>query len=193
MTTGRIEAFSDGVIAILATIMVLELKVPHGADWHALQPLVSVFLAYVLSFTYLGIYWSNHHHMFHMCDRVTGKILWANLHLLFWLSLIPVATAWTGDNHTAPLPTALYGVILLFSGIAYMILQAAIISEQGSRSKLAAAVGGDYKGKVSAVIYLFSIPAAFVRPWISQLLFLLVAVMWFVPDPRIERKITEAA
>jgi uncharacterized membrane protein len=170
--------------------MVLELKVPHGADWHALQPLLSVFLAYVLSFTYLGIYWTNHHHMFHMCDRVTGKILWANLHLLFWLSLVPVATAWTGDNHDAPLPTALYSVILLCSGIAYIILQGAIIAEQGPRSKLAAAVGGDYKGKVSTVVYLVAIPVAFVRPWIAQLLLLLVAIVWIVPDPRIERKLT---
>jgi uncharacterized membrane protein len=191
MSKGRVEAFSDGVIAILATIMVLELKVPHGADWHALQPLLPVFLAYVLSFTNLGIYWSNHHHMFQLCDRVSGKILWANLHLLFWLSLIPVATAWTGDNPRAPLPTALYGVVLLCSGVAYTFLQRSIIQQQGPHSKLAEAVGGDYKAKGSTALYLIAIAAAFVRPWIGQLIFFLVAALWFVPDPRIERRIAQ--
>ena len=189
MSKGRLEAFSDGVIAILITIMVLELKVPHGGDWDALRPVLPAFLAYVLSFVYIGIYWNNHHHMFHMCDRVSGKILWANLHLLFWLSLIPVATAWTGENHQLPLPTALYGVILFFCGIAYTILQRSIIAEQGPRSKLAQAVGGDVKGWLSTVIYAVSIAAAYVRPWIGQALFVVVAIMWFVPDPRIERKL----
>jgi uncharacterized membrane protein len=189
MRTSRLEAFSDGVIAILITIMVLELKVPHGGDWHALQPVLPIFLGYVLSFVNLGLYWNNHHHMFHMCERVTGKILWANLHLLFWLSLIPVATAWTGEHHTEPLPTALYGVILFFSGLAYVILQNAIISDQGPDSKLARAVGGDRKGKLSTLTYLLAIGLAWVRPWLGQILFVLVAAMWFVPDPRIERNL----
>jgi uncharacterized membrane protein len=187
MTKSRLEAFSDGVIAIIITIMVLELKVPHGDDWAALRPIAPVFLAYVLSFTNIGIYWNNHHHMLHMTDRINGKILWANLHLLFWLSLVPVTTAWMGDHHLAPLPTAVYGVVLLASGIAYVILERLIIAEQGPHSKLAAAVGKDVKGWASLVLYVTAIALAFVNQSVSQALYALVALMWLVPDKRIER------
>jgi uncharacterized membrane protein len=186
MTKSRLEAFSDGVIAILITIMVLELKVPHGSDWEALRGLLPVFLTYVLSFVFLGIYWNNHHHMLHMADRINGKILWANLHLLFWLSLVSFATGWMGENHFAPLPTAVYGAVLLCSGIAYLILQNAIIADQGENSRLAAAVGKDVKGPISAVLYAAAIPLAFVREWISDIIYVLVALMWLIPDPRIE-------
>jgi uncharacterized membrane protein len=168
VTKGRLEAFSDGVIAILITIMVLELKVPHGADAEAIRPLLPVFLTYVLSFVYLGIYWNNHHHMFQLADRVNGRILWANLHLLFWLSLVPFATGWMGENHFAPLPTAIYGGILLLAGVAYLILQNAIIAQQGAGSRLAEAVGGDVKGKLSAALYAAPIPQAFMREWIAD-------------------------
>src|ERR671935_281603 len=171
MTKSRLEAFSDGVIAILITIMVLELKVPHGTDWTALRPLVPVFLTYVLSFIYLGIYWNNHHHMFQIVDRINGKILWANLHLLFWLSLVPFVTGWMGENHFAPVPTATYGGVLLLAAIAYFILQSAIIQLHGPQSKLAAAVGRDVKGKVSPLLYATAIPMAFVNQWISDALY----------------------
>src|SRR6059036_3280233 len=163
MTKGRLEAFSDGVIAILITIMVLELKVPHGTDWDALRPLVPVFLTYVLSFVMVGIYWNNHHHMLHAAERINGKVMWANLHLLFWLSLTPFVTGWMGENHFAPVPTAVYGAVMLLAAIAYYILQQTIIRRQGSHSKLAAAVGGDVKGKLSPVLYAAAIPLAFVN------------------------------
>ncbi|HET9795001.1 MAG TPA: TMEM175 family protein [Thermoanaerobaculia bacterium] len=188
MHRGRLEAFSDGVIAILITIMVLELKVPRGASFADLRPLLSVFLSYVLSFVFLGIYWSNHHHMLQMVDRVNGKILWANLHLLFWLSLVPFVTAWMGENGAAPLPTSLYGVVLLLAGIAYTVLQTSIIRSQGPESRLAAAVQGDLKGKASIVLYAAAIPAAFVDRRISIAIYVAVALMWLVPDRRIESR-----
>jgi uncharacterized membrane protein len=187
MSKGRLEAFSDGVIAILITIMVLELKVPHGESWEALRPLWHPFSTYVLSFVYLGIYWNNHHHLLHAADRINGPILWANLHLLFWLSLVPVTTGWVGDSRLAPLPTAVYGADLLLAGIAYIILQSAIAVHQGATSKLAAAVGKDIKGKISLALYAAGILLAFVRPWISGALYVLVALMWLVPDRRIEK------
>jgi uncharacterized membrane protein len=186
MSKGRLEAFSDAVIAILITIMVLELKVPHGTDWAALRPLLPVFLTYVLSFIFLGIYWNNHHHMLHIADRIDGRILWANLHLMFWLSLVPSATGWMGENHLAPLPTAVYGGVLLLNAMAYTLLQAAIVARQGAHSKLAAAVGRDVKGKVSILAYLAAILLAFVHPWIAVALYVFVALMWLVPDRRIE-------
>jgi uncharacterized membrane protein len=189
MNKTRLEAFSDGVIAILITIMVLELKIPHGAGAEALRPVLSVFLTYVVSFVFVGIYWNNHHHMLHLATTITGKILWANLHLLFWLSLIPFATGWMGENDFAPLPTALYGVVLLLSGVAYLILQNAIIASQGPESRLAAAVGGDLKGKASAVLYAIAIPTAFANRWVSEAIYLGVALMWLVPDRRIEARI----
>src|SRR5712671_1205807 len=188
MGTGRLEAFSDGVIAVLITIMVLELKVPHGADWETVQPLVPVLLTYGLSFVYLGIYWNNHHHMMHATDRINGAALWANLHLLFWLSLVPFVTGWMGENHFASLPTALYGGVLLFAGIAYLILQNTIVAHQGPGSRLALAVAKDIKGPASAVLYAVAIPLAFVREWVSYTIYALVALLWLVPDPRIERK-----
>jgi uncharacterized membrane protein len=189
MSKTRLEAFSDGVIAILITIMVLELKQPHGADLHALAGLAPVFLAYVLSFIFLGIYWNNHHHMLHATSHINGKILWLNLHLLFWLSLIPFTTAWIGETHLAPLPTAAYGVDMLLAALAYTFLQNAIIADQGEGSKLAAAVGHDLKGKMSTVLYATAIAVAFYQPWISAALYVVVAVIWFVPDRRIESKI----
>jgi uncharacterized membrane protein len=182
----RLEAFSDGVIAIIITIMVLELKVPHGESIDTLFPLIPVFLSYVLSFIYLGIYWNNHHHMLHTCNTVTGAIMWANLHLLFWLSLIPFATSWMGENHFSAVPTALYGVILLMAAIAYVILQNLIITSQGADSLLKQAVQKDWKGKLSPVLYASAIPLAFLSPWISQGLYALVALMWLIPDSRIE-------
>jgi len=183
------EAFSDAVIAIVMTIMVLELKVPHGADWASVRPLAPVFLSYVLSFVYLGIYWSNHHHMLQATDRVNGAVLWANLHLLFWLSLIPFVTGWMGENHAAPLPTASYGAVLLLAAIAYTILQNTIIALHGEGSRLHQAVGRDRKGKLSIILYVASIPLAFVSSWIAIALFAIVAVMWLIPDRRIESKI----
>jgi uncharacterized membrane protein len=185
MTKGRMEAFSDGVIAILITIMVLELKVPHETDWQALRPLLPVFLSYALSFAFLGIYWNNHHHMLHMATRINGSILWANHLLLFWLSLVPFATAWMGENYGAPAPTAAYGAIMLVAGVSYLILQGRIIADQGVGSPLAAAVGSDRKGKLSALAYTAAIPLAFVHHWIAQAIYLLIALMWLVPDPRI--------
>jgi uncharacterized membrane protein len=191
MGKGRLEAFSDGVLAIIITIMVLELKVPHGADLTALTPLLPSFLSYVLSFIYLGIYWNNHHHMLHATRRVDGSILWANLHLLFWLSVVPFVTGWMGENGFAPAPTALYGAVLLLAAIAYWILQRAIIAGQGDSSLLAKAVGRDLKGKISPLLYLIAIPTAFVSQWISAALYVLVALIWLVPDRRIERVLTE--
>ena len=191
MTKDRLETFSDGVIAILITIMVLELKIPHGADWESLRPVAPVFLTYVLSFIYLGIYWNNHHHMLYATDQINGKILWANMHLLFWLSLVPFTTGWMGENHFAPLPTAVYGVVLLAAAIAYYILQKLIIAQQGPNSKLKAALGRDIKGKISPVVYIVAIALAFVNQWISDALYVLVAFMWLVPDKRIESKLSE--
>jgi uncharacterized membrane protein len=192
MGKNRLEAFSDGVLAIIITIMVLEMKVPKGADLAALSPLLPVFLSYVLSFVYLGIYWNNHHHMLHATQRVTGAILWANLHLLFWLSLFPFVTGWMGENHFAPATMALYGAVLLMAAVAYLILQNAIIACHGVDSLLAKAVGRDLKGKLSPVLYAISIPAAFFEPWISGSIFVFVALMWLVPDRRIERVLGES-
>ena len=189
MGKNRLEAFSDGVLAIIITIMVLEMKVPHGADLAALTPLLPVFLSYVLSFVYLAIYWNNHHHMLHATQRVTGTILWANLHLLFWLSLFPFVTGWMGENHFAAVPMALYGVVLLMAAIAYFVLQRAIIASQGTDSLLAKAVGRDLKGKLSPVFYGTAILAAFLNPWIAGGIYVFVALMWLVPDRRIERVI----
>lgn len=187
MGKGRLEAFSDGVIAILITIMVLELKVPHGITLDTLGPLWGVFLSYVLSFIYLAIYWNNHHHMLHTVQRVTGAILWANLHLLFWLSLVPFVTGWMGENHFAPVPTAVYGVVLLMAALAYWVLQRVIIRSQGPGSILKRAVGGDWKGNVSPALYVVAIAAALWAPWVGGLMYALVAAMWLVPDRRIER------
>jgi uncharacterized membrane protein len=191
MGKNRLEAFSDGVLAIIITIMVLELKVPHGIQLTALKPLLPVFLSYVLSFVYLGIYWNNHHHMLYTTKHVGGGILWANLHLLFWLSLFPITTAWMGENHFAPIPTALYGFVLLMAAIAYFILQHAIIAKQGPQSLLAAAIGSDWKGKLSPVLYFIAIPLAFVSPWISSSIYTFVALIWLIPDRRIEHILSE--
>ncbi len=190
MRATRLEAFSDGVLAIIITIMVLELGVPHGTDLAALRPLLPVVLSYVLSFVYIGIYWNNHHHMMHLTPRVTGSILWANLHLLFWLSLVPFVTAWMGENHFAAVPTALYGAVLLMAGVAYWILQQRIIGSQGPRSVLASAIGRDVKGKISPVLYAIAIPCAFVHEWIADALYVAVALMWLAPDRRIERVVS---
>jgi len=186
MGKSRLEAFSDGVIAILITIMVLELKVPHGESAEALAPLIPVLSSYVLSFVYLGIYWNNHHHMLHTCHKVTGSMLWANLHLLFWLSLVPFVTSWMGENHFAAVPSAVYGVVLLMAAIAYYILQQLIIASQGPDSLLKKAVGGDWKGKLSPALYAIAIPMAFWSRWVSLGLYVLVALIWLVPDQRIE-------
>ncbi|HEY9426426.1 MAG TPA: TMEM175 family protein [Gemmatimonadaceae bacterium] len=191
MGTQRLEAFSDGVIAIIITIMVLELRVPHEVDLHALRPLLPVFLSYVLSFVYLGIYWSNHHHMLHVTERVDGGILWANLYLLFWLSLVPFVTAWMGENHFASVPMALYGAVLLMAAIAYEVLQRAIVARQGADSLLARAVGRDLKGKLSPLVYILAIGASFIRPWIAGALYVFVALVWLVPDRRIERTLEQ--
>ena len=191
MGTTRLEAFSDGVIAILITIMVLELKVPHGAGLAALAPLLPVLLSYVLSFVYLGIYWNNHHHMLHTVTRVSGGVLWANLHLLFWLSLLPFATGWMGENHFAPLPAALYGFVLLMAAVAYWWLQGCIVRTQGPDSVLHRAIGGDWKGKLSPLLYLAAIPLAFVETWLSLVLYVTVALLWLVPDRRIEHALAE--
>ena len=190
MNRGRLEAFSDGVIAILITIMVLELKAPQGSDWRALKPIIPTLLLYVLSFIYVGIYWNNHHHMLHTVERVNGKILWANLHLLFWLSLVPFVTSWTGQNRFAELPTALYGVVFIMAAVAYIILQQCIIKLQGPHSRLAAAIGSDVKGKTSLLLYGVGIPVAyFGHPWVAAMLYVLVALLWFAPDPRIETRL----
>ena len=186
MGKNRLEAFSDGVIAIIITIMVLELKVPHGEGIQTLVPLIPVFLSYVLSFVYLGIYWNNHHHLLNAVKTVTGSMLWANLHLLFWLSLIPFATGWMGENHFAPAPSALYGFVLLMAGVAYLILQRLIIAAQGPDSIVKKAIGNDWKGKLSAVLYAVAILFAFVWDWISLAIYVVVALLWLIPDRRIE-------
>ncbi len=191
MGKARLEAFSDGVIAIIITIMVLELKVPHGDTLADLAPLLSVLLSYVLSFVYVGIYWNNHHHLLHTVSHVSGKVLWANLHLLFWLSLVPATTAWMGENHFAPTPIAIYGGVLLMCGVAYYTLQQLIIASQGPHSVLGAALGRDWKGKASLVIYLVAVPLAVVAHWASLALYVLVAIVWFIPDRRIERTVSE--
>lgn len=189
MNKNRLEAFSDGVIAILITIMVLELKIPHGADFAALKPLLPVFLSYILSFIFLGIYWNNHHHMLQATREINGKILWANLHLLFWLSMVPFVTGWMGENYFAPLPTAVYGVVLLLAAIAYTILQNLIVAHHGPDHVLANAVGRDRKGKLSMALYAAAIPLAFVSQWIAGALYVTVAAMWLIPDKRIESRI----
>ncbi len=189
----RLEAFSDGVLAIIITIMVLELKVPHGATLDTLAPLLPVLLSYVLSFLYIGIYWNNHHHMLHTCRHVTGGILWANLHLLFWLSLLPFATGWMGENHFAALPSAVYGVVLLAAAIAYWLLQQRIIASQGADSALRHAIGSDWKGKLSPVLYVVGIGLTFVEAALGQAIYVAVALLWLVPDRRIERSLHEAA
>jgi uncharacterized membrane protein len=189
----RLEAFSDGVLAIVITIMVLEMKVPHDASLDALGPLIPVFLSYVLSFIYVGIYWNNHHHMLHAARTVNGAVLWANLHLLFWLSLFPFATGWMGENHFAAIPTALYGVVLFAAAIAYWILQRAIIATEGQASALGRAVGQDWKGKSSPVLYACGIALAFVVPWMATAIYAGVAIMWLVPDRRIERNMAHDA
>jgi uncharacterized membrane protein len=191
MGKGRLEAFSDGVIAILLTIMVLELKVPRGADLEALRQFAPMFLTYLLSFVFVGIYWNNHHHLLHATHRVNGRVLWANLHLLFWLSLTPLVTAWVGENHLAPLPTAVYGGVLLCAAIAYWILVNAIIAAQGADSALAQVVGSDVKGKASIVLYVIAIPLSFVRQWMAAAIYVFVAGMWLVPDRRIEQRLNQ--
>ena len=190
MTTTRMEAFSDGVIAIIITIMVLELRPPHEATITSLKPLIPVLLSYIMSFVYLGIYWTNHHHLLHAVEHVNGKVLWANLHLLFWLSLVPFVTAWLGENHFGRNPAALYGTVLLMAAIAYSLLVRALLSLHGHDSLLASALGSDFKGKISVVIYAVAIALAFVNAWISCALYVLVAVMWIIPDRRIERRMT---
>ena len=191
MGKGRLEAFSDGVLAIIITIMVLELKVPHGADFDALAPLMPRFLSYVLSFVYVGIYWNNHHHLLHAAERVSGGMLWANLNLLFWLSLFPLATGWMGENHFASLPSAAYGFVLLMAAIAYYLLQQCIIATEGPNSVLKRAVGTDWKGKLSPLLYVGAIGASFWTHWIAQAIYVAVALMWLVPDKRIERVVSE--
>jgi uncharacterized membrane protein len=187
MGKGRLEAFSDGVIAIIITIMVLELKVPHGTELATLYPLIPVFMSYVLSFVYVGIYWNNHHHMLHAVTKISGGILWANLHLLFWLSLVPFVTGWMGENHFAAAPVALYGFVLLMAGLAYTILARALMKHHGKDSKLALALGKDYKGLISVITYAMAIGLSFVQSWIAFALYIAVALMWFIPDRRIEK------
>jgi len=191
MDKRRLEAFSDGVIAILITIMVLELKMPHGQEWQNLRPLIPTVLTYVLSFIYLGIYWNNHHHMFCLVERISGAALWANLHLLFWLSLVPFATGWMGENDCGPTPTALYGGVLLMAAIAWTILQSTILKLEGPASRLAQALGSDFKGRMSIVLYLAGIGMAFVLPWIAVTLYAIVALLWIVPDKRFESQLTQ--
>jgi uncharacterized membrane protein len=192
MNKGRLEAFSDGVIAILITIMVLELKTPEGTELQALRPVIPTLLSYVMSFVFLGIYWNNHHHMLQTVNRVNGKILWANLHLLFWLSLVPFVTSWTGENHFAPIPTALYGVVLIMAGLAYTILQTCIIRMEGPESKLASAIGRDVKAKLSLTLYAIGIPLAlFEHPWLGAAMYALVLLLWLVPDRRIETRLNQ--
>jgi uncharacterized membrane protein len=191
MQKNRLEAFSDGVIAIIITIMVLELKVPHGTDLATLTPLLPVFLSYVLSFIYVGIYWNNHHHLLHAVKKVNGGILWANLHLLFWLSLFPFATGWMGENHFTAIPTAAYGVVLLMAAIAYYILQCTILAQQGPESVLAAAIGKDWKGKISPMLYLTAVLIALKSPGLASVIYAAVALMWLVPDRRIERELAK--
>jgi uncharacterized membrane protein len=192
MSKARMEAFSDGVIAIIITIMVLELQAPHEADVTALLPLVPVFLSYLLSFVFLGIYWNNHHHLIQVVKQVNGRVLWANLHLLFWLSLVPFVTNWMGENALAAWPAALYGIVLFLAGVAFFILVRVLISIHGRDSALATAIGGDFKGKASPVIYLVGVALSFVSPWLAYALYVLVAVMWLVPDRRIEKILTQS-
>lgn len=192
MEKNRLEAFSDGVLAIIITIMVLEMKVPHGADWAALKPIAPVFLSYILSFIYVGIYWNNHHHLIKACVRINSGIMWANLHLLFWLSLFPFVTGWMGENHFSPLPTALYGAVLLLAAIAYYILQTLIVKESGgSESKLARAIGNDWKGKISPVLYVVAIAASMFQPWLAGCMYVAVALLWLIPDRRIASVVGE--
>jgi uncharacterized membrane protein len=191
MKKGRLEAFSDGVIAIIITIMVLELKVPHGREFESLKPLLPVLLSYILSFIYLGIYWNNHHHLLHAAEKITGGVLWANLHLLFWLSLVPFVTAWMGENHFAPATMSVYGIVLLMAGVAYWILQRQLMRVNGENSVLTRAVGTDLKGKASPFLYLLGIFSAFANEWISGGIYLFVALMWLIPDTRIERIINK--
>jgi len=191
MGKSRLEAFSDGVIAIIITIMVLEMKVPHGESIDSLLPVVPVFLSYVLSFVYVGIYWNNHHHMLHASRKISGAVLWANLHLLFWLSLFPFATGWMGENHFSAIPSALYGVVLLMAAIAYWVLQQTIIACEGPTSVLKSVVGGDWKGKLSPWIYLFGIVSTFWVQWLAQALYILMALVWLVPDRRIEHALQQ--
>lgn len=191
MSKGRLEAFSDGVFAVIITIMVLEMKVPQGESFAALRPLLPVFLSYVLSFLYVGIYWNNHHHMLHVTTRVTGSILWANLNLLFWLSLFPFATGWTGENHFAPAPSALYGLVLFMAGIAYFILQQAIIASQGPSSLLRKAIGNDWKGKLSPLLYVAGIVSALFSSWAPEAIYVFAAVLWLIPDRRIEHALQQ--
>ena len=193
MGKGRLEAFSDAVIAIIITIMVLEMKVPHGITLADLRPLWPVFLSYVLSYVNVGIYWNNHHHLFHATKQVAGGVLWANLHLLFWLSLFPFVTGWMGENHFAAAPTAMDGVVLLMAAIAYWILVRVILKNEGPHSTLTAAIGPDFKGRISPLFYLVAIPLAFVREWIAGALYVIVSLMWLIPDPRIERKVGKSA
>ena len=187
MKKGRLEAFSDGVLAIVITIMVLEMKVPHGTDFASLQPLIPVFLSYVLSFIYVGIYWNNHHHLLQITDKVSASILWANLHLLFWLSLVPFVTGWMGENNFEAAPVALYGIILLMAAFSYWILQNQILNKHGKDSELAKALGKDVKGKISPVLYIVAIACSFLDAWIAGVIYALVALMWIIPDKRIER------
>src|SRR5450432_3966890 len=189
MTKGRLEAFSDGVVAIIITIMVLELKVPRSGELEALRPLLPTFLTYALSFVFVGIYWNNHHHLLHATTRINGAVLWANLHLLFWLSLVPFVTGWMGSNHFEPLPVAIYGVVLLLSAIAYTILLRTILAAEGPGSRLAAMIGNDRKGKVSGALYLAAIPLAFVQCWLALGIYILVSLIWLVPDKRIEARL----
>ena len=189
MGKSRLEAFSDGVLAIIITIMVLEMKVPHDPTFEGLRGLAPVFLSYILSFVYVGIYWNNHHHFLHTCTKVTGRILWANLHLLFWLSLFPFVTGWMGENHFAPLPSALYGLVLFAASLAFLLLQQAIIASEGAESALKQAIGKDRKGKVSSVLYLCAIVSTFFALWLAQVIYVAVAVLWLVPDRRIERSL----
>jgi uncharacterized membrane protein len=191
MSKGRLEAFSDGVFAVIITIMVLDMKVPRGTDLQALKSVVPVFLCYVLSYSYVGIYWNNHHHLLHASERVTGGILWANLILLFCLSLVPFTTAWMGQNNYAPLPVAVYGAMLLFAGIAYFILTKSLIAHHGENSVLARSIGNDRKGTVSVLVYLVAIPLALVKPWLACAFYTFVAIMWLLPDPRIEKHVHE--
>jgi uncharacterized membrane protein len=192
MPTTRLEAFSDGVLAIIITIMVLELKVPHGEEFATLQPLLPTFFSYVLSFIYIGIYWNNHHHMMQAVKRVSGGVLWANLHLLFWLSLLPFVTGWMGENHFGKLPSAFYGIVLMMAAIAHLILSHTVIIEEGSESLLGKAVGRDFKGKISVVLYAVAIPLAFFVQWSAQAIYVCVALIWLVPDRRIERALSSA-
>lgn len=191
MNKGRLEAFSDGVLAVVITVMVLEMKSPRGTSLADLRPLIPVFLSYVLSFVYIGIYWNNHHHLLHATQHVNGATLWANLHLLFWLSLIPFTTAWIGENHVAAWPVAVYGAVLLMAAVAYFILTRALIKLHGRSSTLATSIGTDTKGKISIAVYAAAIPLAFAQPWIASACYIFVAIMWLIPDRRIERKVAQ--